>query len=368
MKHRLRAAALAAALLLLPAALADTAPQIDLEAGVEIDPGDVAVELEAPELPELSGLTDDLTAATPEPTVAPTREPKEKKPAWLTSVNYSRSKVSFENEIWSILTGKWGLADYQAAGLMSSIRAESSYCPYNVQGMGGSDDRGAYTYDIHDSVGFGLCQWTSSGRKAALQHYAIAHGSADLVWDFDTQMGFMAKELDMAALKATATLYEAAEWAVMRYERPNQRYVNSWPGTRYEMGRVIFRNHTGKDYVEPELRFSVKHGDADALAEGRLALAADAQESLVVDSNYYWRLTQVYATVDDWLEVRCASFYHPEQTEPCVCGYVCEGEKTLTLSVAEPPEPGETRSVTLRFEIYRGKRVVRTVEVVVTGE
>ena len=171
----------------------------------------------------------------------------------------------------------------------------------------------------------------------------------------------------MSALKATETLYEAAEWTVMRYERPSQKYANSWPGTRYEKGRKIFKKFTGADYGEPELRFSVTHGGNEVPEAGEVTLAADGSATLTVTSNYYWRLTQVAATAEDWLDVQCASFYYPSRKEPCVCGYACEGGKKLTLTVATPPAPGETYTATLRFEIYRGKHEIKTVKVSVTG-
>ena len=380
MRHRLRCSAALglAALLLGQAGLGGFAGMgaraeditIETEDGITIEPVDIdglnplalddlAIELESPTAKPTKSPE---PTKTPEPTKAP-----EEEPPWLTSVNYPKDKVNFEKEIWAILTGKWGLKDYQAAGLMSSIQAESSFSPYNAQGMGGPDDRGKYLYSTRDSVGFGLCQWTSSGRKAALQRFAASRGSEDLVWDFDTQMAFMHQELNMDALKATGTLYEAAEWTVMRYERPNQRYANSWPGTRYEKGLKIYKNHVGEAYPEPELEFSVKYGRNNALDVGTLALDDDAMGSLTVDSNYYWRLTQVDATVEGWLGVQCASFYYPSKTEACVCGYPCEGEKALALSVLTPPGPGETYTATLRFEIYRGKHEVKTVKISVTG-
>ena len=381
MRHHLRqSAALGlAALLLLSAGFAGTAVAIgevaiDTEEDVVIE----SIELDGLDGLDLNGLSSELETPTeaptkePEPTNTPkpTAEPEEK-PPWLTSKNYPKDKINFEKEIWSILTRKWGLSDFQAAGLMSSIQAESSFCPYNAQGMGGSDDRGAYLYDAQDAVGFGLCQWTSSGRKAALLGFARSRGSVDLVWDFDTQMAFMRQELDMKTLKATKTLYEAAEWIVMRYERPNQIYVNSWPGTRYEKGRRIFKNHTGKDYVEPDLAFSVKYGKNNALEAGTLALDPDAMGSLTVESNYYWRLSLTDADEIDgapWLAVKCPSFYYPTLTQDCVCGYACDGEKALALSVAQPLEPGNTYRATLRFEIYRGAREVKTVSVVVEAK
>lgn len=341
-----------------------------------LDLGDLSMDLT---IPTAAATSTPVPTATPAPTAtpSPTATPA---PPWITSVHYPKDKINFEQEIWRIMTGKWGLADYQVAGLMSSILAESSFCPYNAQGMGGPDDRGKYLYDPQDAVGFGLCQWTSSGRKAALLRFASARGSEDLVWDFDTQMDFMRQELDMKTLKATKTLYEAAEWAVMRYERPSQRYPNSWPGTRYEKGRRIYKNHTGKAYVEPALKFSVRTGDektgmVDVLEAGTLVLDVDAPLSLTVNSNYYWRLTQVdYDKVNldkveekSWLDIQCPSFYFPTRMEPCVCGYACDGDKALTLTVAAPPEPGQTYSATLRFEIYRGKREIRTLTITTTN-
>ena len=365
--RRTRRALLAAALLLaLAAPLLAAAAEAPEEA--EVVPEEDAWAEDMPgEVGELDLLADgdlDLPDPTPEPTAVPT--PKPNKKPWLTSYNYPKDKINFENEIWAILTRKWGLADYQAAGLMSSIQAESSFCPYNAQGRGGSDDRGEYVYDVGDSVGFGLCQWTSSGRKAALLRHAVAHGSGDLVWDFDIQMGYMGSEIDMAALKSTRSLYEAAEWAVLAYERPDQRHANSWPGTRYERGREIFRRHTGRDYDEPERRFSATWGGGDALGAGEVAVRYGEETTLSVRSNYYWRLEQVDATKKGWLEVRCPSLYRPDQTENCVCGYACDGEKPLTLTVKRLPPVGQTYRATLRFEIYRGGHEIETVPVAVT--
>jgi hypothetical protein len=344
---------------------------IETEDDVVVDPmetGDLSLDLGGLSLDLETPTEDPAKKPEPTPTPTPTKEP-EKEPPWYTSVNYPKDKINFEKEIWSILTDKWGLKDFQAAGLMSSIQAESSFSPYNAQGIGGPDDRGKYLYDTKDAVGFGLCQWTSSGRKAALLNLAVSRGGEKLVWDFDTQMAFMRQELDMKTLKATKTLYEAAEWTVMRYERPSQRYSNSWPGTRYEKGKRIFRNHTGKDYEEPELAFTVKYGNANALEAGTLALDVDNPGSLTVNSNYYWRLTQVDANVEGWLEVKCPSFYYPKsRTEDCVCGYACDGDKTLTLVFATPPKAGETYRATLRFEIYRGVREAKTVTITVDGK
>ena len=298
--------------------------------GVEPIPGEVGeFDLASPE---------PTAEATPEPTAAqtplPTLEPG--------SVNYPADKVNFEGEIWSILTRRWGLKDFQAAGLMSSLYAESTFCPYNAEGKDGVDNRGNYRFRTGDGVGFGLCQWTSPGRKAALSRYAVQRGDANLVWDFDIQMGYMQSEIDMGALKATETLYEATEWAVLRYERPNQAYPNSWPGRRYVVALQIFKAHTGKAWEEPPLEFGVRTSDgADAL--GGFAFSDEAE--ITVTSNYYWRLSRRPL----WLEAQCPNYYDARTWETCACGY--GGTTTVRLHFAVPPIlPGHV----LRFEIWRG--------------
>ena len=355
--------ALLLALILLSGAPAGRGEALDEEAFDIV--GDVA------EVPGIEEQTEELQlpeewleAITPEPTFAPTPTPDAT--PWLSSVNYPKEKVSFEAEIWAILTGRWGLSAEQAAGLMSSIEAESGFSPYNVQGRGGSDDRGHYAYDAGDSVGFGLCQWTSSGRKAALRRYAEAHGSADLVWDFDIQMGYMAGEIDMGALKSASSLYEAAEWAVLSYERPDQSYANSWPGTRYERALRIYSDHTGKAYEEPKLKLSVTFNGESVKQGDACALRADGTDGMTVRCNYYWRLEQTEQSEPGWLEVKCASLYHPERTEDCVCGYVCDGRKELTLNVVKLPPVGQTWRTTLCLEIWRGAHVTAQIPVTVT--
>ncbi len=289
--------------------------------------------------------------ATPEPmpglTPMPTLEPG--------SLNYPSGKVNFEAEIWAILTKRWGLAEHQAAGLMGSLYLESSFCPYNAEGVGGVDDRSHYTFRTGDGVGFGLCQWTTPGRKAGLRRFAIAHGDPNLVWDFDIQMEYMREEIDFGTLKATETLYDAAEWATMRFVRPNQAYENSWPGSRYEIARQIYLAHVGAPYEEPALAFSIRPAEGEALSD---ALSFDGSATLVVSSNYYWRLKAPY-----WLDVQCPQFYFPEAWETCVCGYAGDTELKLGLDALPILKSGA-----LEFEVYTGSRVVRTLALDYTGQ
>ncbi len=287
----------------------------------------------------------DLGAPEPEPSPEATPEPAAEATPLPTlepgSLNYPAEKVNFEGEIWSILTGRWKLADYQAAGVMSSLYAESSFCPYNAQGRDGVDNRKGYRYRVGDAVGFGLCQWTSPGRKAALKRYAEAHGDANLVWDFDIQMGYMESELDFDALKATQTLYEATEWMVLRFERPNQAYRNSWPGSRYGIALQIFEAHTGAPYEEPELAFDARTEIGANALEGFILFTSG---ELDVMSNYYWRLS----SCSPWVIATSPGLYDPETWGPCACGY--GGATPIRLDVPIPPAVREGELV---FKIYR---------------
>jgi len=314
----------------------------------------------SPEVEEAPDELGEFDLGEPAPTPEPSPEPAPAQTPMPTlepgSLNYPADKVNFEGEIWTVLTRRWGLSDFQAAGLMSSLYLESSFCPYNAEGHSGVDNRKRYTFRTGDGVGFGLCQWTSPGRKAALRRCAVAHGDANLVWDFDIQMEYMRGEIDLTALKATETLYAATEWATMRFERPNQDYENSWPGSRYEIARQIYRAHVGRAYEEPELEFEVLSGDGSALSEG---LTFDGTGALTVRSNYYWRLKAPY-----WLDAQARQFYFPEEWEACACGY--EGETEVALELAALPLLEEGSQ--LEFEIYTASRAKRTVALVYTGE
>lgn len=308
-----------------------------------------------------------LPPLTPEPTQTPTPEPTATPIPWYTSPRYAEGKVNFAAEIWKILTGEWGLTEVQAAGLMGCVQAESGLSPYRVEGMESVDGRGRYAYEAGDGVGFGLCQWTSGGRKGRLLAHAEANGGAWRVWDFDTQMAYWRDEIDLGALKATDTLYDATEWAVLEYERPSLRHANSWPGTRYELGKALYKRITGRAYAEPALEFEIDIGDVPTrlLPEEEQHDKAVAEATITVKSNYYWRLAVDGG--DGWLDVSCRSYYHPDRMEPCACGYALEGEKPLTLRFSALPAAGEAWKATLRFEIYRGGHMLKTVPILLTG-
>lgn len=140
-----------------------------------------------------------------------------------------------ESNIYKRLYQEIGNA-YGVCGLMGNIKAESAMRSNNLQNSGNSKlkmtdeeytaavDSGEYTKFATDSKGYGLCQWTSSGRKRALLNYARQLGTS--IGDEDMQIFFMLNELSasyksvLKVLKSASSVKEASDIVVKKFERP----------------------------------------------------------------------------------------------------------------------------------------------------
>ena len=142
-----------------------------------------------------------------------------------------------EERIWNFLKAQ-GMTDCGVAGLMGNLYAESGLIPNNLQnsfekvvGMNDAQytaavDSGAYTRfaDKDEQYGYGLAQWTYYTRKAALLAYAKKTGKS--IGDLEMQLGFLMQELStsfkgvLTALKTAATLREASDAVLLRFEVP----------------------------------------------------------------------------------------------------------------------------------------------------
>ncbi len=139
------------------------------------------------------------------------------------------------DKIRNFLTGQ-GLTPEGAAGVMGNLYAESGLNPINLQNsaekrLGLSDaeytaavDSGGYSGFIHDSAGYGMCQWTYWSRKEALLDYARTRGKS--IGDLETQLEFMMQELKtgykglLETLKGARTVREASDAFLLQFERP----------------------------------------------------------------------------------------------------------------------------------------------------
>lgn len=142
--------------------------------------------------------------------------------------------------IYKYLTKTMGLNTAAACGVMTNINAESGMSPINLQNtynksLGLSDeaytgrvDSGKYKKFSSDRAGYGLCQWTSSGRKSNLLDFAKSQKKS--IGDLEMQMAFFNKEIRASYNSVYVTLksvpntaagaYIAAAEMCMCYEIP----------------------------------------------------------------------------------------------------------------------------------------------------
>ncbi len=125
---------------------------------------------------------------------------------------------------------------YGVIGAMCNIKAESNFSSINMQNsyeskLGFTDnsytnavDNGTYQGFTTDRVGYGLCQWTSSGRKTGLLAYATALGVS--IGNEDMQIEYLIRELKtsyqtvLEGLKNATSIKEASDLFMIKFERP----------------------------------------------------------------------------------------------------------------------------------------------------
>ena len=144
---------------------------------------------------------------------------------------------------------------YGVCGLLGNIQSESNFKSTNMQNsyearLGMNDttytqavDNGSYTDFAIDRVGYGLCQWTSSGRKAGLLAYAKEHSKS--IGDEDMQVDYLLHELStgykavLKVLKNATSVKEASDYVCTKYERPADQSEKAL-ANRAKKGEAIF--------------------------------------------------------------------------------------------------------------------------------
>lgn len=152
-----------------------------------------------------------------------------------------------------------GLSPVGACGLLGNMQAESGLKANIVQRgtTRRSDEDYTAAADMglidfaHDSIGYGLCQWTFWSRKQALLNFAQERGTS--VGDEAMQVEFCVDELKsghggLYAYLCTGTdLRRAAERVCREYERPAINNVDE----RYEYAKAWYERLTGSVAREP---------------------------------------------------------------------------------------------------------------------
>ena len=133
----------------------------------------------------------------------------------LTSDSLGTGATGNKNEpiIFEYLVNEKGVNVAAVCGILANLKAESDFRPNNLQNSCesklGTDeeytakvDSGEYINFADDSAGYGLCQWTSSGRKKKLLEFAQSRGCS--IADMEMQLDFMMEEL-----KSYSKVYDA---------------------------------------------------------------------------------------------------------------------------------------------------------------
>lgn len=138
---------------------------------------------------------------------------------------------------------KQGLTVEGAYGMMANIYSESGFRSNNAQNscmtrLGMTDeiytakvDSGEYKDFTTDRIGYGICQWTSSGRKSGLLNYAKEQNKS--IADETIQLNYLMKELKTSyktvfnMLTTSHDISECAKYVMTKFERPaNQSTEN----------------------------------------------------------------------------------------------------------------------------------------------
>lgn len=201
-----------------------------------------------------------------------------------------------KERIWNKLMEKIGNPK-GVAGLMANIRSESAFKSTNLQnsyekklGMNDSEytaavDSGSYVNFIGDSAGYGLCQWTSPGRKQALLNYARSVGKS--IGDMDMQLDFLIIELKTSykyvwnALVSATSVREASDIVMTKFERPKNQSEKAKAG-RAKYGTEYYNQFCKTTAPSTSEQFyPVPNYNGYSIA--------DALKSIGVDNSYTFR-------------------------------------------------------------------------------
>ena len=182
--------------------------------------------------------------------------------------------------VWYALRSA-GYSEIATAAAMGNIANESGFDSRKAEGQYGNDysytesvDNGTYTNFIEDKIGYGLCQWTDSGRKGRLYKYAKESQENTSIGDIEMQIQYFLGELNPAGgadgyakfqmpgnsssayngISYTyndwkdATDVEDATWAFMTlFERANENPGLNHIDRRIEDSKKYYEMYSGRD-------------------------------------------------------------------------------------------------------------------------
>ena len=186
---------------------------------------------------------------------------------------------------------------YAVAGIMGNIQAESNFRANNLQngyekkfGLNDAEytaqvDSGKIDKEtfMHDSAGYGLCQWTHWSRKQTLYDFAKFERSS--IGSLEMQCEYLNSDIltrygkMYTKLTGASSVYEATRIFMLEYEKPaNQSEENI--ARRAKLAQDIYNEITGTETKINDIRNKVN--SAVAVIEMKLD---EIKEALKKDGN-----------------------------------------------------------------------------------
>lgn len=173
-------------------------------------------------------------------------------------------KVTVDNQlIWDMLIADIGnpygvaaiMGNYEAESAMSSINLQNTAnSKYNITDLEYTMEVDAGERDFIDGKGYGLAQWTGSGRKGRLYNFAKEKGVS--IGELSMQVEFTLKELKESyksvykILKESKDLRECSNAVLIKYEAPASKNKQSTQDARYEKSLKWYNTFVEK-YICP---------------------------------------------------------------------------------------------------------------------
>lgn len=162
---------------------------------------------------------------------------------------------TLEQKIYNFLRSH-GYSQTATAAIMGNLAAESGFQSNNLQNSyedkyndktyTDAVDKNLYDSFATDSYGYGLAQWTSSGRKKGLLDYARAKGKS--ISDLETQLEYLVNELSSSYssthnyLKGNNSFEDMSNYFLKNFESPKDQSINVQK----------YRQSLGKKYLSLE--------------------------------------------------------------------------------------------------------------------
>ena len=194
-------------------------------------------------------------------------------------------------QIWDFLKSK-GLTDYACAGVEGNLYAESGNRTNNLENYYekklGMDDvtytakvnSGEYTNFVHDSVGYGLAQWTYWSRKQGLLDYCHKQGTS--IDNLQMQLEYLWIEMSsknslLVALNSAKSVYEASTIFMCIFENPKDQSEKA-KKARAEIAQRFYDQYAGgtlMKYIEVlngvNAYSNKEQGDCTFIIDGRVS-------------------------------------------------------------------------------------------------